>query len=245
MKKQIQILVIILCLGIGAKGQSHGNDIGNSDYFIDNFQPSRHFNSISLGTPDVIIPNFPTLNGGGSIFIGGQAMGMPSTQIGFGWNVMQGGGISQGFGDRYTSTRTAMGMYYYESDQAWILKFSEDNNRNAGDLVTFKDVLQVRKDGNHFRMNMCGKIYTNEVNINSGISWCDYVFADDYKLMSLPALEAYIKENKHLPEVPSEKEVMENGISVTEMLQIQMKKIEELTLYIIALQKQLDELKNK
>jgi hypothetical protein len=63
--------------------------------------------------------------------------------------------------------------------------------------------------------------------------------------MSLPVLEAYIKENKHLPEVPSEKEVMENGISVTEMLQIHMKKIEELTLYIIQLQKELEELKNK
>lgn len=69
--------------------------------------------------------------------------------------------------------------------------------------------------------------------------WSDFVFDDDYKLPSLAEVEAFIKANKHLPNVPSEAEVLENGIDVANMQAIQQQKIEELTLYIIQLQKQM------
>ncbi len=52
--------------------------------------------------------------------------------------------------------------------------------------------------------------------------------------------QAYIKANKHLPDVPSEADVLENGIDLADMQAIQQQKIEELTLYIIQLQKQMD-----
>jgi hypothetical protein len=70
--------------------------------------------------------------------------------------------------------------------------------------------------------------------------WSDFVFADDYKLLSLAEVEAFILANKHLPNVPSEAEVLENGIDVANMQAIQQQKIEELTLYIIQMQKQMD-----
>jgi hypothetical protein len=73
--------------------------------------------------------------------------------------------------------------------------------------------------------------------------WADYVFAKNYKLRSLTSLESFIKQNKHLPEVPSAKEVEEKGISVGENQALLLKKIEELTLYVISLQKQVNELK--
>lgn len=73
--------------------------------------------------------------------------------------------------------------------------------------------------------------------------WADYVFDNNYSLRSLSDLESFIKSNGHLPNIPTAKEVEENGISIAEMQKKQMEKIEELTLYIIDLQKQIDELK--
>ncbi len=73
-------------------------------------------------------------------------------------------------------------------------------------------------------------------------SWSDYVFGNNYKLNSLPEVEDYIKENKHLPDVPSADSVQKNGIDVGEMDAVMMKKIEELTLYIIQQNKKIEEL---
>jgi hypothetical protein len=76
---------------------------------------------------------------------------------------------------------------------------------------------------------------------NSGdpINWADFVFNADYDLMPLHKVEAYIKTNKHLPEIPSAKEVAADGIDVAEMDAKLLQKIEELTLYVIEQQKQL------
>lgn len=76
-------------------------------------------------------------------------------------------------------------------------------------------------------------------------SWCDYVFEPDYALMTLSDLENFIKINKHLPEVPSTEEVMSSEIDIVEMETILLKKIEELTLYVIQQQKEIEELKIK
>lgn len=72
--------------------------------------------------------------------------------------------------------------------------------------------------------------------------WPDFVFAEDYELRSIEEVATFIDKNKHLPDVPSEKEVLENGIDIGEMQSIQQKKIEELTLYTIQQQKQIDAL---
>jgi hypothetical protein len=69
--------------------------------------------------------------------------------------------------------------------------------------------------------------------------WSDYVFNADYKLRNLQSLEAYINKNKHLPEVPSAKEVERNGVSVGDTQALLLKKIEELTLYVIDMNKKL------
>lgn len=92
------------------------------------------------------------------------------------------------------------------------------------------------------------KIYAQEVEVKLnaiGSYWFDHVFEKDYKLMSLSELEQFIKTNKHLPEIPSEKEVKENGINLGEMQGKLLLKIEELTLYIIEQEKQLKELQKQ
>lgn len=64
-------------------------------------------------------------------------------------------------------------------------------------------------------------------------------------MISLQELESFINENKHLPDMPTETQVKENGINVAEMNAKLLQKIEELTLYVIEQQKQIDELKSK
>ncbi|MOA38224.1 hypothetical protein D3C78_1598840 [compost metagenome] len=70
------------------------------------------------------------------------------------------------------------------------------------------------------------------------------MFEPDYKLRSLSEVEMFIKLNKHLPEIPSAKEVENNGIAVGEMNAKLLQKIEELTLYLIEMKKENEELKS-
>ena len=89
-----------------------------------------------------------------------------------------------------------------------------------------------------------GTITAKEVKVTQ-TGWADYVFKNDYKLRTLDTVESFIKEHKHLPDMPSAKEVEKNGIPVADMLVKQMQKIEELTLYMIELKKENTVLKNK
>ena len=88
------------------------------------------------------------------------------------------------------------------------------------------------------KLTVKGKIHTQEVRVDmSGPLVPDYVFAEDYKLKSLEAVEDYIKGNKHLPEIPSATEIEKNGLMLAEMNMNLLKKVEELTLYMIEQQK--------
>jgi hypothetical protein len=73
--------------------------------------------------------------------------------------------------------------------------------------------------------------------------WADYVFYDDYKLPTLKEVEAYIKQYRHLPDVPSEKEIRQNGLDLGDNQATLLKKIEELTLYMIEMKNENDKLK--
>lgn len=73
-------------------------------------------------------------------------------------------------------------------------------------------------------------------------NWSDFVFEEDYELPALSEVESFVKENKHLPDVPSEAAVKANGYSLHDMNVTLLQKVEELTLYIIKQQKQIDQL---
>lgn len=75
--------------------------------------------------------------------------------------------------------------------------------------------------------------------------WSDHVFNTDYLLRPLSEVETFIKENNHLPDVPSEKEIVEDGYNIHDMNKIFMQKIEELTLYVIQQQKEIEKLKEE
>lgn len=83
------------------------------------------------------------------------------------------------------------------------------------------------------------------VALKNTADWSDYVFAADYDLMPLAKVEQYIQSNKHLPGVASAQEVKDNGIDVAQMDAVLLKKIEELTLYMLQQQKEIDRLKKQ
>ena len=84
------------------------------------------------------------------------------------------------------------------------------------------------------RLAVNGTISAKEIKVTE-TGWSDFVFEDTYELPSLDSVESYIKKHKHLPDIPSAKEVKEQGLAVSDMLAKQMQKIEEMTLYLIEL----------
>jgi hypothetical protein len=103
-------------------------------------------------------------------------------------------------------------------------------------------------DGNsgtvHFQVMGDGDIYGREVYLTVG-TFPDYVFDENYDLMSLSQLKEYIDINKHLPGIPSATEISanDNKVKIAEIQTKLLEKVEELTLYIIDLQNQINELK--
>lgn len=91
-----------------------------------------------------------------------------------------------------------------------------------------------------------GYLYAQEVRVRAPGDFPDYVFADDYNLMSLNELKTYISVNKHLPNIPSAAEVEEKGtVNVGEMNTKLLEKVEELTLYILQQEERIQELEEK
>lgn len=96
-----------------------------------------------------------------------------------------------------------------------------------------------------YEVSVDGEIMCENLTMQNSTSWPDYVFESDYKLMPLADLEKSIRQNKHLPNVPSAAEVDAHGINMGVMSKAYMEKIEELTLYIIQLKKEIDQLSQK
>ncbi|WP_304064832.1 tail fiber protein [Pedobacter glucosidilyticus] len=95
------------------------------------------------------------------------------------------------------------------------------------------------------KLTVKGKIHAEEVRVDLNVPGPDYVFEQDYQLKSLPEIQAFIKENKHLPEIPSAKEMEEKGINLSEMNMLLLKKVEELTLHLIKQNEEIKELKDE
>jgi len=115
-----------------------------------------------------------------------------------------------------------------------------------GGVTAPKEALEVNGNVRCNSIIANGKITTKEVEVTIAASaFPDYVFAEDYSLKPLSEVEKFIKENKHLPGVPNAKEVANNGLSLGAMNVKLVEKVEELTLYVIQLQKEIDALKSK
>jgi hypothetical protein len=153
-------------------------------------------------------------------------------------------------------------MYDQLSGVEWKFKVTNTGGFKIRDNSFGFDVIQVEANSaaNVIYINAAGNVGIGTSNpgeklaVNGNIKcrqvevtlsgWSDFVFEDDYSLMSLAEVDAFIKKNKHLPGVPSAREVISNGNNLGEMDAVLLQKIEELTLYMIELKKENEELKS-
>lgn len=96
-----------------------------------------------------------------------------------------------------------------------------------------------------YMLSVNGKIVSTEVRVELNVNWPDYVFKKDYNLPSLKSVEEFIAKYNRLPNIPSAEEVKKNGIELGDMNKRLLEKVEELTLYIIKQDKELETLKQK
>lgn len=115
-----------------------------------------------------------------------------------------------------------------------VTSYLRINRESSGNGVTTVDRL--------FALDWNGNLTVKGVTVTVE-NFPDYVFEKDYNLMSIEELDTYIKTNKHLPNVPSAADVKENGANLGDLNKALLEKVEELTLYIIEQQKQINELK--
>ncbi|TVZ41162.1 hypothetical protein P886_0502 [Alteromonadaceae bacterium 2753L.S.0a.02] len=116
---------------------------------------------------------------------------------------------------------------------------------HTGDIYLKDDTFvqaDLQVNGNAYVKN---KIYAKEVEIKESVPSADYVFEHGYQLLPLNEVELFIKENKHLPRVPSAQEFAEQGYGVGEMDNMLLEKVEELTLYIVQQEKRIQALEQE
>ena len=114
--------------------------------------------------------------------------------------------------------------------------FLKDN----GNIGIGTDITNIQDD---YKLFVNGKILCERVRVINDVPGADYVFDNNYNLKSLKDIEDFIAKNKHLPEIPSADEMKKDGIDLTDMNILLLKKVEELTLYIIDLKKENDKIK--
>ncbi len=123
------------------------------------------------------------------------------------------------------------------------------NIRSGADVGGWTSRLSINKESGYVglgtddpdaKLTVKGDIHAEEVTVDLSVPGPDYVFEEDYDLRTLEETEDYIIKNKHLPEIPSTKEIEEQGIDVGEMNMLLLKKIEELTLHQINQQNEIE-----
>jgi hypothetical protein len=162
---------------------------------------------------------------------------------------------------QYTSLNiraTYLDVYYtqYNSiapkQEVNIKKYDPTGKRNATSDFTETIMTATDRYGNfgigtltpQAKLDVRGKIIADEVEVKVNKA-PDFVFFPDYNLRPLSEVESFVKENKHLPEIPSEKEMQENGLNLNDMQMKLLQKVEELTMYVIGQQKEIESLKQE
>jgi hypothetical protein len=149
-------------------------------------------------------------------------------------------GISM-FGNNYNQNFKKGSITFQTSAATGAFRFTNTQNWESLLFIGSDGRVGIGTDSPEwgYKLEVKGKAHFCEVVVkNSG--WCDYVFEDTYKLMPLNELETFVNQNHHLPEIPTAQDVKENDVNLGEMNKLLLKKIEELTLYVIDLQQQVN-----
>lgn len=145
------------------------------------------------------------------------------------------------------------GLKYNEDERNGYITFYRGQSTSGGFLgfsTDGQERIRISRDGdvgigtttpNH-KLEVNGTIRSKEIKVDAD-NWPDYVFTDDYNLKPLGEVEQFITQNKHLPDVPGAKQMEAEGVNLAEMNKLLLQKIEELTLYLIEQQKEIELLK--
>lgn len=133
-----------------------------------------------------------------------------------------------------------------EVDNTGQMTLQSMNGDELGSLILQGRIgINIANESDSYVLAVNGGILTDEVFIKNVDEWYDNVFTHDYKLLSLSDLSRYINQHGHLPEVPSEAEVLEQGYDMATMQGLLLKKIEELTLYTLEQQERIEKLEQR
>ena len=161
------------------------------------------------------------------------------------------GNVTIGSSDaNYLRFNTDLPTYYFDKPVCFHSSVKTDNplltfytRSNCKCLSLRDDRVGIGTISPQYKLDVVGTIRAQELIIET--TGADFVFADDYRLRPLSEVEAFITENKHLPEIQSAQEMQENGVSVSELQTKLLQKIEELTLYLIQQEETIQELRQE
>ncbi len=169
------------------------------------------------------------------------------------------GGIKDSYTDFNNNIMWQEGWKYSGAGPANLLRFGSPgtkksdfifyaapSNGTSGTNAAVTEVMRICENGSvgigtdfpgSFKLAVEGTLGARKIKVSQA-GWADFVFHPDYPLASLDSVAHFIKVNRHLPDIPAEKEVLAEGIDVGEMNKKLLQKIEELTLYLIESRKE-------
>ena len=204
-----------------------------------------------------------SLTGNGNLGLGVRS---PTTKLeingGFLFHKNSGGFLNFGMDQRSDFIQNLDGAYIYSGSgpsgkmPAGTLVIQSRSNQNRNILFVTgsspEERMRITGTGNvgigtlnpDEKLTVNGSIHTQEVRVDvDGFSVPDFVFKEGFDLMALQKLKEYIEQNHHLPNIPSASESENKGMNLKQMNLLLLQKIEELTLYVLSLQEQVDHLK--
>jgi hypothetical protein len=166
--------------------------------------------SANLDVADPVRGNISYLSNSGKILIG--------------WNRNAGAGETDFISNQGGGNQGGFAFYNYDNSGAEKQLMWIQGNGNVG-IGT--------PDPKGYKLAVNGSAIATSMTVKLNSAWPDYVFKKDYALPTLSEVKTYIDQNQHLPEMPSAQEIAKDGLNLGEINKLLMKKVEELTLYLI------------
>jgi len=241
----------------GSRSIVLGSGIFGSSTYLNNTLPNTLMIGFNSTIPTLFVSSSTGIGTTGNVSIGGNTSPTHKFQVGGGNILVRGtnnfAGITDiamlnlGDANHFIRTKRGTGVsintYTGATGQPEALGiFLQEGTANVG-IGTALLQNQYNNIQDYFKLSVNGSIRAKEIVVEIG--WADFVFEENYKLKPLAEVEQYIKQNGHLPAIPTALEIEKNGGSVGELLKLQMQKIEELTLYIIEQEKRIKLLEQK
>ena len=237
MKKKI-FFVLLLIFSLGLKAQTQINSLSNYSWYASD-EPKTFNSKLQLSFvkhADYGFPSYGTVLAGGGIINNNNPQDGGVFQLYFPYSEYHGG----------NAPKIRLGLYNNQGWSNWET-FYTSANANKQDIDWKAKSLYVNENigigtvsPGSWKLAVNGKVRAKEVKVETG--WSDFVFNKEYELPSLQEVENHIKQKGHLKDIPSAKEVEENGIFLGEMDAKLLQKIEELTLYTIQQEKKIENL---